>query len=156
MGLKLVFVDTKISEGKHTGTITRLERREVEVKGKQFEYLDVYIELDDSEGTELKYGCPLPDKLTRNNKLGKLVLQFRPDLELGEEVDLEKLLVGKRVSFMVMNEESDKGTFARIVDGSIKPIEEKEEKKTEEKPKEVKQQTIADVTVPKSEISVVK
>jgi len=38
------------------------------------------------------------------------------------------LLVGKRVSLMTLNEEKEQGTFARVVDGSLKPLKEEKGK----------------------------
>jgi len=115
-----------IPEGKHTGKIQQVTK---EVRGKEgYEYLDVYVTVDgvkNSKGEEvtIKYGCPFD--LTPNTKLGKLLMNFgvtRKQIESGEEIDIEEILKkGTPVSFMTIDEKTDRGVFARIVDDSLKP-----------------------------------
>ncbi len=88
-------------------------------KEDKYSYTDVYVTIDGIDDAELRYGCPTSVKL--NTKLGKLLLAFEK-IDVGTNVDPEKILVGKRVSFQTLNEETKSGTFARIVVGSIKPI----------------------------------
>ncbi|RLF40489.1 MAG: hypothetical protein DRN12_05255 [Thermoplasmata archaeon] len=111
----------KIDEGRHTGRITRIEERT-----DPYHYIDIYIETKTPKGsTELKYGAPMPKdgKLRPTTKLGKLVETIaNVKISPKQKYDIEKLLVGREVSFMTVNEETDRGTFARIVDGSLKPI----------------------------------
>jgi len=153
MGLKLKFVgDVTIPEGRHTGVISRIEQRTKE-QGFKYNYTDIYITLDEEglEGTEIRYGCPTPSALSKRNRLGRLVLLFKPDLQVGEEIDIEELLVGKRVSFVTTNRETEQGVFARIVEDSIKP-----EENNNEKPKETKQQKMTEVSEPKVQKEVVQ
>lgn len=109
----------KIDEGKHTGKITRIEYRT-----EPYEYTDIFIQVDGDE-IELKYGCPT--NVSPQSKLGKLLSKFTV-LVPGERVDPEKVLVGKRLQFMTVNEETEQGTFARIVGKSVRPVA-KEKKK---------------------------
>jgi len=112
MAIELEVKEIKtIEEGKHTGKITRIEERT-----EPYHYIDIFIELEN--GIELKYGCPA--SISTQSKLGKTLNQFT-ELEPGEKINIEKTLVGKKVTFMTINETTDRGTFARIVDGSIKP-----------------------------------
>jgi len=108
----------KLNDGRYSGTITRVGYR-----SEPYEYTDVYIK-EEKSGLELKYGCP--SNVVKDSKLGKLLSQFT-DLKVGEKIDPEKVLVNKQVEFMVLNEKTDKGVFARIVDNSIRPTV-KEEK----------------------------
>jgi hypothetical protein len=107
----------KIDEGKHEGTITGVEERT-----EPYHYIDVFITatFKDKE-VVLKYGCPAT--LSENSKLGKLVKAVAGELEVGSKVNLEKTLIGKKVTFVTVNETTDRGTFARIADGSIKLAE---------------------------------
>jgi hypothetical protein len=101
----------KLPDGKHTGTITEVKYRE-----EPYAYTDIYIQEDKTELT-LKYGCPTD--ISENTKLGKLIAQFTP-LEAKKKIDPEKILKNKKVSFMTITEETERGTFSRIVDNSIR------------------------------------
>lgn len=109
-----------VPEGKHKGEITKVELREVTLRsGEQTRYVDIYLQDEDNE-LLLKWGAHA--KITPLTKLGKTLRNFT-DLEQlsGQNIDLEEILVGQRVEYMTMNEATDRGTFANIVDGSIKP-----------------------------------
>lgn len=115
-----------IPEGKHTGKISDIKQ---EARGKEgYEYLDVHVTVDGVQNTKgedvtIKYGCPFD--LTPNTKLGKLLMLFGLDKDTivkEEEFDIEKHLEkGAEVEFMTIDEKSDRGKFARIVDDSLKP-----------------------------------
>lgn len=102
-----------VEEGRHDATISRIEERH-----EPYHYVDVYMKLDDVD-VELKYGCPA--NVSENSKLGKLLAEVGVVLEVDTLLDVEKALQGKRVSLMTINEKvPNKGTFARIVEGSVK------------------------------------
>lgn len=101
-----------IPEGKHNAEITRIELDE---RGG-FRYIDVYYRLTKPD-IELRSGCPA--NLSANSKLGKLISVFTK-LKPGKDMDIQKILVGQKVTLMTINEETDRGTFARVVDGSVK------------------------------------
>lgn len=104
----------KIEEGKHVGKIIGVEYRE-----KPFAYIDLVVEL--SNGMNMKYG--LPTSVTMDSRLGKALLTFGASLEVGGVVDPEKVFVGKGCTFLVTNNKTDRGTFANIVSGTLKPVE---------------------------------
>ena len=108
----------EISDGVHQGEIVRVEYRV-----KPYQYADVFVKITDAEaaGVELKWGAPC-GHLSPNTKLGKMLLKFG-EIPFGDKVDPEKVLVGRKVSFQTLNETTADGIFARVVDGSIKPIE---------------------------------
>jgi len=107
-----------VEDGVHQGEIVRVEYRV-----KPYSYADIFVKISDklAEGIELKFGCPC-GHLSPNTKFGKLLLRFG-EIPFGERVDPEKFLVGRKVSFQSLNETTADGNFARIVDGSIKPLE---------------------------------
>jgi len=109
----IVKPSVKIEDGKHTGEIKRIEYRDTPYK-----YTDIVVKLDEAD-VELKHGVPTNE--AENSKMMKLIGNFR-DIKIGDKIDPEKELVGKKVEFMTMKEKTDDGEFARIIDGSIKPI----------------------------------
>jgi len=103
-----------LEDGKHEGKIERIEYRE-----EPFKYTDIYIK-ENKTGFELKFGCPT--NLSVDSKLGKLISKFI-EIKAGQKIDPEKVLKGKGVLFMTMQEESGDGkVYTRIVDGSVKPL----------------------------------
>ena len=104
----------EIEDGVHTGAISRIEYRDT-----PYRYTDIFIKPEGLDA-ELKLGAP--SNLSPNTKLGKLLLKFR-EIPFGEMVDPEKVLVGKKVQFQTLNEKTEKGVFARVVDNSVKPVE---------------------------------
>jgi len=106
----------EIPDGNHTGKIVRIEHKEV--GEKKYLYTDIFIQFNDLEGREIKYGCPT--NLSQNSKLGKLLAAFT-ELKAGEKYDVDTMLLNQPVQFMTLNRETADGTFADVVDGSIKP-----------------------------------
>ena len=102
-----------LEDGKHEGTVEKIEYRD-----EPYKYTDVFIKVDE-ESFDLKYGVPTSAGM--EGKLAKLLGAFA-NIVPGEKYDPEKILVGKRVSFMTIQEKRDGGTFVKIVDGSIKPV----------------------------------
>lgn len=102
-----------LEDGRHEGTITRIEYRT-----EPYKYTDLFIKEEKSQ-LELKYGCP--SNVSMDSKFGKLLGKFI-ELKPKMKIDPEKVLVGKEVVFMTMQEEgSDNKTYTRIVEGSLKP-----------------------------------
>jgi len=109
-----------IEEGKHIGKITRVEYRT-----EPFEYTDVYVKLDDSD-IELKIGYP--SFVSTGSQLGKLLAEFGSELVKGSKVSPEDVLVGRACEFMTLDDKTDRGTFAVIVKGSLRPVKPAEDK----------------------------
>lgn len=105
----------EIPDGMHEGLITTLVHRD-----DPFEYVDIHIKEKDSEAT-LKVGFPM--KLTTGTGLGKFLTKMGVDLAVGAKIDLSNELLGAEVIFMTQNEETDKGTFARVIKDTVKPKE---------------------------------
>jgi hypothetical protein len=63
-----------------------------------------------------------PSYLSPTSGLGKLLERMGCKLEIGKELDPEDCLVGKAVSFVVVNEKSKKdgNTYSKVVQDSVK------------------------------------
>ncbi len=105
----------QIEDGSHTGIIETIKYRT-----DPYNYTDVIVKVDEKDFT-LKWGAPT--YLSEGSKLFKALLLFKPDLKVGDKVDPETILKGQKVSFMTLTEKTAKGEFARIVDGSLKPVD---------------------------------
>ena len=104
----------KIPDGSHSGIIVKVVERH-----EPYEYTDVVITLVELD-FELKYGCPT--FLSENTKLGKLMQAFGVAATTGATTDPEKVLVGRRCTFMTMMKKAKDGKeYAEIVTDSLKP-----------------------------------
>jgi len=101
----------QLSDGQHVGVITRVEYSET-----PFEYTDVYIE---SEGVGIKAG--FPTVASEKSKLGKLLARFGAELKVGQKVDPDKVLIGRKCVFLTNSEENKDGVFARVLGDTLKP-----------------------------------
>ena len=110
-----------IEEGKHTGEIVDVQQRKVESKdGKEtFDYIDLILSIDAYDKVTLKQSVPA--NLSAKSKLGQLVERFGGNLDSGSKIDIVSVFKGKKVDYMTMNEDTGRGVFARVVDGSLKP-----------------------------------
>jgi len=112
--MKLIVQKTnKISDGTHTGVIVGVEYRE-----KPYEYTDLVIEFENS----LRIKAGFPTSVTPDSKLGKIMQAFGQGLSVGDEVEPEKIFIGQKCSFMTMTETTERGSFAKVVPGSLKHI----------------------------------
>lgn len=103
-----------VEEGRHDAIITRVAERT-----DPYHYIDVYFGLGDMD-IALKYGCSA--HISEKSKLGKLLDSLGVFLDVGTMIDLERVLIGKRVTLVTINKKSERGVFAEIVDGSIRPL----------------------------------
>ena len=112
--MKLPIKEPKIvDEGKHNGVIIAVEYRD-----EPYKYTDVIIELE----KELTLKAGYPTTVTKQSGLGRLLMRFGAELVPGKTIDPDKVLIGKTCSFITLNEETDKGTFAKVVPASLAPI----------------------------------
>ena len=108
----------QIPDGKHTGTITRIEERH-----EPYEYTDVFIKIDGTD-VEIKYGCP--SVVSENSKLGRLLITMGARYEKGGKVDPATILKGRKVELMTITRPSKKDpkkSYSEIVVDSIKPLQ---------------------------------
>ena len=102
-----------IEDGKHEGVITAVEYRDT-----PHDYTDLVIEFE--EGSKLKVGYPT--KVMEDNRIGQLLKRFGIVVAVGMKVDPDQL-IGKRCEFLTLSKVTDRGTFARIIQESVKPID---------------------------------
>jgi len=104
----------QIPDGNHTGVISKITERT-----EPYEYTDIFIKPDGLD-VEIKHGCP--SVLSEKSKLGRLMQTFGEKFEKDKEVDIEKVLIGKRVNFMTLIKKGKEGKeFSEIFDDSMKP-----------------------------------
>lgn len=103
-----VQASTKLKDGLHEGVITAVEYRE-----KPHEYTDFIIE---SEKCQIKAGYPT--FVSPDSKLGKFLISFGLNLEIGNDIEPE-VLIGKKVQFQSMT--NDKG-YPVIIRDTLKPL----------------------------------
>ena len=106
-----------VEEGLHKGIITKISYRNT-----PYEYTDVFIEIK-KELYTTELSASYPTLVMDSSKLGKLLIRFCAILEIGKKIEPEKILIGKKCQFLVTQEQTDKGTFARIIADSMKPTE---------------------------------
>ncbi len=106
-----------ISNGKHVGTITAVEYRTT-----PYNYTDLVITFtEELEERTVKVGYPTV--LSQGSKLGKLMKRFGFELVVGEGLDPDSLKEFK-CQFRTITEETERGTFAKVIQDSVKPVEE--------------------------------
>jgi len=103
-----------IEDGKHTGHITNIIR---ELR-KDFDYIDMYVELDDMEGdTSIKTGFPAG--ISEKSTFGKFLISAGIDHEAGDRVSLKDVkarLIGRTITFQTYTEND----FSNIMNKTIK------------------------------------
>lgn len=108
-----------IEDGAHNGTIVKVENR----TSKEYTYTDIHVSVDDVKSEKpivIKMGVPA--NVSPATGLGRLLALFTgKEIVPGQTYSPKKILEGKKVKFMTINEKTERGNFARIVDGSLKP-----------------------------------
>ena len=109
-------LSSRIEDGVHTGKVVRVEERT-----QPFAYVDFIISIDGNEKIELKYGCPASIICNKddNAPVSKLAKVCEVLGILDEQTQVENA-IGKSIQFQTISETTKDGTFARVVDGSIK------------------------------------
>lgn len=107
----------KLREGLHEGKITEVHRNITTNKetGEKYDYVNITI-LPDEMDFAVSVGFPA--RITPKTGLGNLIKKFT-DIETGKSIDVKKLLLNKRISFMTTNTEEG---YVNIVKETIKPI----------------------------------
>lgn len=106
----------RIADGIHRGQIVQVRFRKK--PDYQYEYTDLVIEFEDG----FKISASYPTKVTLESKLGKLMLEFKAQLEVGKPINVADVFVGRSVEFMTITEQKAKGSFPKVVAGSLRCI----------------------------------
>jgi len=114
MGRKVIGEKSlKLEDGKHEGVITSIEFRD-----EPYAYTDIVIK---EKVTGLDIKCGVPTKITEDTALGLILENFGVAIEVNKEYDIEETIKGK-VVFITATQKTERGTFAKIVPSSLKPI----------------------------------
>ena len=114
-----------IPEGRQEATIVSVIRRSPDTdKTAKFDYTDYNLRLDNVDGQPtIKYGVPTDISVDQNGeprtKHAKLLKVL--GIKLEGSINTDKV-IGMRVSCLIKNEENEKGSFAGVVDGTVKKI----------------------------------
>ena len=86
-----------------------------------YDYIDVFFEVSDVDETpELRVGFPA--NISELSTLGKVLKKAGMDFIENEEIkvkDIKDLLMDREVTFLINNEKTDAGEFARILRDTI-------------------------------------
>lgn len=103
-----------IEDGKHTGHITNMIR---EVR-KDFDYIDIYVELDDIEG-QISIKTGFPAGVSEKSTFGKFLISAGIDHQAGDKISLKDVkarLIGRTIVFQTYTEND----FSNIMNKTIK------------------------------------
>ena len=106
----------EIPDGNHKGQITKILYRT-----EPYDYTDIYLSVEGHEGIEIKFGCP--SNVSKTSKLGRVLVSFGVNLVPGNKVDPEKLLVGRKCSYMTLKKSKEGREFSEVVEDSLKPLD---------------------------------
>ena len=106
----------KIDDGKHTGII-----REIDERKEPYAYIDIGICFKQGD-KEVMLKASYPDIISSGSKLGKLIKRMGIIMEPGKDVELD-IMKDKAVEFVTIAEETERGTFAKVVQDSVKPVQ---------------------------------
>lgn len=121
-----------VPDGEHRGKISNVLLRTSEYKGENISYVNIEIEtsdVSDSDNNPITLNCSAPAHLSKtpdgepNSKLAKMMVALGYELDGISSISIDKMLEDlkdKEVSFMTVNETSDRGTFATVIERSLK------------------------------------
>jgi len=134
MGIDIIPSETiSVPDGVQNGTIKKVEKVQ-RGPNNEYTYIDVHVTVDGlnrNDGSPVTIKDGMSDFLSKNSKLGKTCMRFGLSEENMDKATKEKIPVditkfiteGKRVTYIVMNETKNGKTYARVVDSSLKPLE---------------------------------
>ena len=118
--LKATEPASKIATGHYTGKITA-----VEFRTEPFSYVDFVfeVELPGQESRKIKVGFS-SNPFTPATQLGSFIKQIT-DFKVGDEVDIERIAIGQRFEFDIVNAPGKKDkskTYSNIVAATLKIV----------------------------------
>ena len=117
---KLTVQEIKTVEpGRHTGTIIGVTDR----KSGEYDYVDIEIVVDDTDGMSLKLSAPKKISVKNGDPISKLAKILSVcGVELEGEVDIEAVN-GKKVEFISSEDVKTTGTYSVIDEKTLKLVE---------------------------------
>jgi len=103
--------------GTYSGIITDIKYRDT-----PYLYADIVIQVDNLPDTSIEASFPAKE-ITPSNGFGKFIWNWK-QFKVGEQLDPATILVGKLVSFMVMNapgKNDPSQMYPQVVKGSLFP-----------------------------------
>jgi len=107
-----VTANKEVEPGIHKGVIS-----DVTYRVEPYEYTDVHIEM--SPGVVVKAGYPT--NINPVSNLGRLLIRFGAKLVVGQELDPNQILVGKKCVLQTTNEEKGGITYCKVLAPSVCP-----------------------------------
>ena len=107
----------KLDDGKHTGTIDNVVH-EKRGDNQQYDYLDIYINVIDSNNNEVTIKTGFPCYISDNSQLGKFLISAGMTFEPKDKIGISKIkehVVGKEINFQTFTEDQ----FARVMNKTI-------------------------------------
>jgi hypothetical protein len=113
-----------IPDGSHKGKLLRIEDSKITDK-QPFEYINFVIELEEYEEIEIIKSNPAKLSIDEDgnpkSKLAEDLLNLGVSLDFTMNTEkLNNTLSGMPIECMTITKKTEKGEFARIVDGSLK------------------------------------
>ena len=106
---------TKITDGMHNGQIKNI----VHEKRQGFDYVDVYIDVEDDNGNYVTIKTGFPAYISQNSSLGRFLNEAGMELKPGDKVGLQKIkdnVIGRDIAFQTFTDDQ----FAKVLNKTIK------------------------------------
>ena len=108
----------QLTDGLHEGKIKTI----IASTTSMYDYLDVLITTKDDNGKEIELKAGFPAYISMSSSFGKFLtragMDFKPSDKLSLN-DIVELLKGKPVTFQTTTENTERGEFKRIINGTI-------------------------------------
>lgn len=93
----------EIEDGMYKAKISKFGERNLTTRdGREVPYLDIYFQIQEGKYEGQEIALSVPKKVTFNSRLKKILDDAGVNVE-GEEIDLDKTLLGKKATIMVSN-----------------------------------------------------
>jgi hypothetical protein len=106
---------TKISDGIHNGQIKNI----VHEKRQGFDYIDVYVDIEDDNGNYVTIKTGFPAYISQNSSLGRFLTTAGFVLKPKDKIHLQDIkdkMIGKPMTFQSYTEDN----FAKVINKTIK------------------------------------
>ena len=109
----------KIEAGNAKGRIIKIDEM---VRGG-FKYTDILFQIE-GDGVEARIKCSVPSRIDKNSMLGRIIQETGQALIVGDDIDLNEVLMGKTFTFDITEKKGtgkyEGRTFKEIMPDTIK------------------------------------